>query len=302
MSTNIRCVVPAGDHCGEGVLWHPEEQAVYWTDINRFLVHRYSPDEDCCRSWFFNEPVTTILLTTRTDALAVVLGSGLIVWQPESDRRSVPLFQLPGWPSVRCNDAAVDEHGSIWIGTMRNNVNADGSEGVAGGTDGVLLRVDPDRSVTQWERGLGIANTVVWSADGRSFLLADSLANTISRYEWDAPERGAISGRTVFFHDFGRGSPDGSAMDEEGCLWNCRYGGGCLIRLSPHGELVETIEMPVENITNCTFGGSDRKTLYVTTARSPQRLSGSLFAIATSVAGLPNHRFAIEDLDRSFAL
>jgi sugar lactone lactonase YvrE len=51
----------------------------------------------------------------------------------------------------------------------------------------------------------------------------------------------------------------------------------------------------VQNITTCTFGGPDLKTLYVTTAQieSPagDRLAGGLFALETEVAGLPENRF-----------
>ena len=36
------CIAATGDVCGEGVLWERDTQSVYWTDINRFLVHRYA--------------------------------------------------------------------------------------------------------------------------------------------------------------------------------------------------------------------------------------------------------------------
>ena len=36
------CVAPTGDVCGEGVVWHAGHSAAYWTDINRFLIHRYT--------------------------------------------------------------------------------------------------------------------------------------------------------------------------------------------------------------------------------------------------------------------
>src|SRR4051794_26086601 len=120
------CSAPVGDHCGEGVLWHPAEQAVYWTDINRFLVHRFDPQTRAVRSWYFEEPVTAVLLTDIPDTLALSLGSGIILWRPSSDARSTPLFRLPNWPHVRLNDAGVAPAGHLWAGSMRNNVNADG--------------------------------------------------------------------------------------------------------------------------------------------------------------------------------
>jgi sugar lactone lactonase YvrE len=65
------------------------------------------------------------------------------------------------------------------------------------------------------------------------------------------------------------------------------------VRVSPAGQIDTVIEMPVKNITNCTFGGKDMNVLYVTTAASGARLSGSLFSLETSVKGLPDSRFAI---------
>ena len=59
------CVAPAGDRCGEGPVWHPEEQALYWTDINCFLIHRFEAAHGCVKSWFFDEPVTALALTWR---------------------------------------------------------------------------------------------------------------------------------------------------------------------------------------------------------------------------------------------
>jgi hypothetical protein len=35
----VECIAPVGDRCGEGPVWHASEQALYWTDINRFLIH-----------------------------------------------------------------------------------------------------------------------------------------------------------------------------------------------------------------------------------------------------------------------
>src|SRR5262249_639701 len=121
------CVAPTGDVCGEGVVWHAAHSAAYWTDINRFLIHRYAPADHGVSSWFVEEPVTALTLTDRDDTLAVILGSQVILWEPQSDRRSQPVFRLDQWPRIRLNDARADPRGSLWIGSMRNNVNPDGS-------------------------------------------------------------------------------------------------------------------------------------------------------------------------------
>ena len=38
------CIVPAGDVCGEAATWDAAANRVYWTDINRFLLHSHDPD------------------------------------------------------------------------------------------------------------------------------------------------------------------------------------------------------------------------------------------------------------------
>lgn len=288
------CVVPAGDRCGEGPVWSPEEQAVYWTDINRFLIHRFDPANGCLRSWFFDEPVTAITLTGSEGTLAVALGSRLIWWKPRGDERREHGFRLEGWPSVRLNDARPDPRGSLWAGSMRNNVGTDGTASEAGGTDGTLFRIDPDGSVTEYKCGIGISNTMAWSPEADRFYSADTLRNEICVYDYDR-KAGTIANERRFFADFARGLPDGSAMDSEGYLWNCRHGGACIVRIAPDGNIDRIIEMPVQNITSCIFGGSDSRTLFVTTASlgapAGDRLGGSLFAIAAGVAGLPPNRF-----------
>ena len=290
------CVAPTGDRCGEGAVWDDGRQRLYWTDINRFLIHRYNPADKSVQSWFFEEPVTAVTLTSQDDMLAVVLGSRLILWNPETDKRVNHRFYLRDWPYVRLNDARVDPRGSLWLGSMRNNVRPDGSAGEAGGTDGVLYRLDPDGAVTEWKHEIGIANTLVWNPAKDRFYFADTLKNKVWRYDYDVSTGGISHERPVLL-DFPRGLPDGSAMDSEGYLWNCRYGGGCIVRVGPNDLVDEVIEMPTTNITTCTFGGVNRRTLYVTTASSgaPEgdRLAGGLFALPTQVPGQRENRFHV---------
>jgi sugar lactone lactonase YvrE len=296
MNSQPICIAPTGDRCGEGAVWHEAHSALYWTDILRFLIHRYTPADQCVKTWFFEEPVTAVILTDRDDVLAVVLGSGVILWEPATDVRREPTFQLEGWPKVRLNDGRADRRGSLWVGSMRNNVNPDGSVGEAGGKDGILFRIDPDRQVSIFRRDVGISNTLAWSPDQRHFYFGDTLANVVWSYDYD-PATGAISGEEPFLKDFARGLPDGSTVDAEGYLWNCRFSGGCLVRVAPNGKIDRVIEMPVQNVTTCTFGGPGLKTLYITTASagSPpgDRLAGGLYILETEVPGQPENRFNV---------
>jgi sugar lactone lactonase YvrE len=290
------CVAAAGDRCGEGAVWHACDGVLYWTDINRFLIHRFNPADDCMKTWFFEEPVTALTLTDRDDTLAVVLASRVILWEPSSDRRHDHGFRLQSWPAVRFNDARPDPRGSLWLGSMRNNVNADGSLREAGGTDGVLYRLDPDGATSEWKRDIGISNTLAWSPDQTRFYFADTLANSVWVYDYDKAT-GRISGEKPFLRNFARGLPDGSTVDAEGFLWNCRFYGGCIVRIAPNGEVDTIIEMPVSNITTCIFGGVEGNVLYVTTAAlgapAAERLAGGLFAIHSDTRGQAENRFRV---------
>ena len=234
-----------------------------------------------------------LALTRQAGTLCAALASRLIYWNPQTGERRDHGFRLPGSPAVRFNDGRPDPRGSLWVGSMRNNIAPDGSALPAVGTDGILYRIDPDGAVSEWRREIGVSNTFAWSPDHSRFYTADTLCNTIYAYDYDRAT-GAISRERVFFAGFERGLPDGSTVDGEGYLWNCRWDGACIVRISPAGEVERVIEMPARNITSCTFGGDDLRTLFVTSASlgaPPDRLAGSLFALESSVPGMSEHRF-----------
>lgn len=294
MGWSVACVAPVGDRCGEGAVWSANEAALFWADITRFLVHRYDEKSRAVQSWMFDEPVVALSLTRTPGCLLVALGSKLIYWWPATDRREDHGFSLPGAPRVRLNDGRADPRGAFWVGSMKNNVRSSGEvfEPEPGVGEGVLYRIPSDGSPSIWCENVGISNTLCWSPPGDVFYFGDTLANEIYAFDYDA-RAGEISGKRRFFADFERGAPDGSAMDSEGFLWNCRYGGGCIVRVAPDGRLSELIEMPVSNPTTCVFGGEDLKTLFITSAVGGpgERLAGSLFAVPVDVPGLPENLF-----------
>jgi len=287
---NVRCVVPSGDLCGEGLIWSAEEEALYWTDINRFLIHRHVLCAGTTRSWFFDEPVVALSLSTEPGRVLVALASKLIWWWPDNDIRREHGFVLPGAPQVRLNDGRADPKGNFWVGSMMNNVAPDGEHIEVEGDVGKLFRVAPDGTVTTWAQGLGIPNTLCWSPDGSFFYTGDTRANMLYRFTYDL-RSGSISGKREWFYDHPLGYPDGSAMDADGHLWNCRFFGGRVVRISPDGCVGKLIDMPISNPTTAAFGGKDLKTLYITSASilkgSGERLAGSLWAVEVDVPGLP---------------
>jgi len=292
MHEDIQCAVPAGDICGEGAVWHPDQQALYWADINRFLLHRFDPVGRTTQTWIFREPVTSVNLTSAADLLLLVMGSQVALWSPRTHPELRTIYSLALFPEMRFNDARVDPCGLLWAGTMRNNVGPQGEDLKPDFTDGVLYRIAADGSVSEWKTGVGISNTLAWSPDRRKFYFGDSATNVINSFDYDA-RNGTISGENILISGHPTGVPDGSAIDAQGYLWNARWGGRCLIRIAPDGSVDRVVSLPTLNPTTCAFGGPDLKTLYITSARSADQLSGSIFSMQVEVGGLPEHRFQI---------
>lgn len=290
----VRCVAPVGDRVGEAALWSVDEGALYWCDVNRFLIHRLD-QEEAVRSWLFEEPVTALALTTDPERLLVALASRLILWRPADDSREDHGFTLDDHPLARLNDGRAAPNGDLWIGSMSNNVGPRGEALDARPGHGRLFRITPDGH-SEHKADLGISNTVDWSPDRRTFYFGDTMRNTVWAYDYDGAT-GLISNERPFFAGFERGVPDGSVVDAEGFLWNCRFDGGCVVRVAPDGSVDRIVDMPVRNITTAAFGGEDLRSLYVTTASiltdESDRLAGSLFALRTETPGLPSHRFAL---------
>jgi len=132
----------------------------------------------------------------------------------------------------------------------------------------------------------------VWSDDGAQVHFGDSLDGTLYRHAI-RPD-GQLDPAQVWFGPHERGGPDGSAMDADGYIWNARWDGSCLLRLTPAGEVDRIIELPVSRPTSCVFGGPKLTTLYITSAASPldHPLDGAVLAIEVDVPGTACHRFA----------
>ena len=148
--------------------------------------------------------------------------------------------------------------------------------------------------------GISCPNSIAFSRDGRTLYFTDTRQGEI--HQATLPAKGQVESlelRPFAAADVAPGAPDGSTVDALGCLWNARHGCSAVVRLDPEGRLMSTLHLPVSQPTACAFGGPDRRTLYVTTAR--QRLSpaalegepmaGDLLAFDVGVAGLPESRF-----------
>jgi len=277
----------------EGPFWDDAEQALYWVDIAGFRALRLQQGQ--LRHWQFCEPVSAFIPTLKGDAL-VTLASGvyrLDLSSPAEDPAFTLFCVADPVSGNRANEARCDRQGRLWLGSMQNNLDAQGGDLPVERRSGGLFTVDAQAQVRHLLSDQGIVNTLLWTANDEAVLTADSLDGVIYRYPLQAD--GGLGERTVWAQKHVRGDPDGSAMDAQGYVWNARWGGHCIIRFAPDGSVDRVMEVPVSHPTSCVFGGPGMSTLFVTSARpssGAQELDGAVLAIETGIQGLASQRFA----------
>ena len=277
---------------GEGITYFSKNNILYWLDItNASKLYKLNLSSHKKEIFALPEIVTAISIKSDEE-LILASNNGLNLFNISNKKFERVISIEDQLLSTRSNDGGSDAYGRFWLGTMQNNFDKDGNDLPINENIGKLYKVDVDKKISIVEEDLGIPNTFVWSPDNTKFYFTDTLNREILNYNFNL-EKGELSDKNKFA-SFDRGLPDGSTIDTDGCLWNCRWGGSCIVRFTPKGKIDQIIEMPVENITNCVFGDQDMKTLFITTAsnkgKNQNNLDGSLFAINLNYQGLEDNK------------
>ena len=283
----ITCVLDARAELGEGTLWDPAAQVLWWIDIWSRLIHRYDPATGEDRTWEAPEYLGCLGLRAR-GGLVLTMTSGFHFFDPDTATFTPVADPEAHLPLTRFNDGKPDRQGRFWSGSMFE------AEGKPVQFIGSLWRLDPDLSTHRMIEGVGCCNGLAWSPDSRTMYFSDSHAPLVFAYDFD-PNTGAIENRRTFVDLTSTGGiADGATVDAEGCYWVTVPVTGRVDRYDPDGRLMQTITLPTDLPTCCEFGGPDLDILYVTTAvlRRPaahfagQQNPGGLFAIDAGVRGL----------------
>lgn len=285
--SNVEVFHPVRARLGEGPVWHPQRQSLWWIDIlgQRFFESDLSgtpPRELACAQ------MIGAVVPTQDGRMVAALRDGIHFVNPDSGV-TTPCATAPGHDPLhfRFNDGKVDPRGRFWAGTLALDNRAGQSR---------LYRFDPDRSAHLMREGVTVSNGLAWSADARTLYYIDSPTRVVQAFDYDV-EHGTIGPpRVVIALGEADGWPDGCCMDAEGCLWVAHWGAAKVTRWEPTtGRLLRTVKLPVANVTSCAFGGVGRDQLYVTSAVDDSRAgaepeAGFLFRIDPGTVGpeLPN--------------
>lgn len=278
-------VLDAKARLGEGSIWHPGENKLYWVDIEGKLLHIYDPSTNTDRQLSLGSRVGTVVPVKGAGAL-VALQSGIHKIDTKTGQLTLIANPLPDTVNLRFNDGKCDPAGRFWVGTLALDSRRKGA---------LLYRMDKDKSIHIMLDSVTISNGIVWTADKKTMYYNDTPTGTIQGFDYD-DKTGAISNRRVVIRiPRGGGGPDGMTIDADGNLWVALWGSGTVGKYDPKtGELLQKVIVPAPNVSSCAFGGKDLDILYITTARawvSEDRLkqfplSGGLFSVKPGVKGV----------------
>jgi sugar lactone lactonase YvrE len=285
--SDVRCLLEKRSLLGEGPIWRPRENSLYWLDLKAPAIYCF---DVITRQ---NRQVPAALGKT-IGGLVFARNGRMIVCDAEgiheltaAGHRSPLINPESDQAGNSFNDAKCDPKGRLWTGT------ADIGEKRPSGS---LYVIDgqgrnPGR-VRRIDGAIVCSNGPAFSPDGRRAYFTDSMAEEIYAYDIDL-DTGLISQRKSFVKTQ-NGIPDGMTVDSQGYLWNCMWDGWRVVRYAPSGEIDREVKLPVPRPTSVCFGGPRMDQLFITTASdglSEQQLrdaplSGSLFIHEPGVKGL----------------
>jgi len=276
-----KCIWRIKSTLGEGTLWVPDLNSLFFVDIKKKKILIINIKKNKKKIINLNKEIGFIaylkknifILGLKSELRIVDLKRSKILYSKKIELNK---------PNNRINDGKTDPQGRLWFGTMDNLERK---------KSGSLYCLDNDLKLHKVDKGYYISN-------GPAFLNQNNFYQTDSRkkiiYKIKINKKFKIIKKKIFlkFNAFD-GSPDGMTTDINNNLWVCHYHGAKISIYNSSGIKIHQILFPAKNITNCTFGGINKKELFISSARKGMNyseikkypLSGSLFRIKTNIRG-----------------
>ena len=277
----------------EGPVW--DGRSLLFTNIPNSRIMRFTPDSGEVSVWREGTNEANGLMLDRDGIVNACEGGGRrMVQYPEGQKTIEVCAEFEGHRFNSPNDLAIDSRGRIWFtdpryGDFRDDMELDHESvyRLDRGSDGSWR---PERVTfdTTAPNGLLLSpdETVLYVAQSKH---GDGQLRELRAYpihEEGSSEDGAIAGTYEVLHNFypHRGV-DGMCLDSEGNIVatagsGASGPGGMIYVFSPNGRVLQTHPLPCDSPTNCAFGGSDLRDLYVTS------LEGHLLRARTDRQGL----------------
>jgi sugar lactone lactonase YvrE len=266
---------------GEGPLWHPLRQELFWFDIT---AHQLL---SATQVWQFDEYVSAAGWVSN-DQLLIASESQLFSFNLNTDAQT-KIYDLEAYNSMtRSNDGRADPQGGFWIGTMGKNAEANA---------GAIYRYHRG-TLKKLVTDMTIPNAICFAPDGKTAYYTDTPTQQILAVDLDVEGWPISKARLAIDLTQTGENPDGAVVDAAGNIWNAQWGAACVACYSPQGRLLETAAMPAAHATCPAFAGESSR-LFCTSAtegRSAGELTpadGQTFETQVSATGQLEHQIIL---------
>jgi len=256
----------------EGPAW--DGYGLVFTDINNGRIMRYDADSGEITVFHPESERTNGLMFDPEGRLyGCSQNRGAIVrFEPDGAVTTV-VGEFEGKRLNSPNDLAIDDQGRIWFTDPRYDDLAPPTELDHMSVYRLDRGPDGDWSIDRVTFDATRPNGILVSPDQSELYVAQSDPTEGAKRELRAypiRENGVLGRPRVVHNFFPYRGIDGMCFDTEGHIvattGNRAGGPGPMITVfEQSGRIVETHPLPVDSPTNCTFGGPDLSTLYVTT-------------------------------------
>jgi gluconolactonase len=217
-------------------------------------------------------PAGTYLLADKRLLICDNKNHALLQLTPDG-KVQVLADQFEGKPLRILNDLCVDKQGNVYW-TDPNSPDPK----VA---DGNIFRLTPGGVVSKIGTGFVYPNGIEVDPEGKYLYVVESGNKKIQRFAVPASDKPL--GKGELFYTLKTGG-DGLAFDATGRMWVTDFSAGEIAVVSPEGAYLGGVKVPARAISNVTFGGPKRDTLFVTTG-TPD----GVFRVPVGIEGFKLH-------------
>ncbi len=256
----------------EGPVWK-DGIGLLFSDIAGNKIYKWTPEKG--KEVYLNPSDSTNGLTYDLEGRLIAGQMGLrrIVRFEEDGSQTSLADKFEGKKFNSPNDLVVKSDGSIFFTDPDFNVPG-GKQNKELDFNGIY-RISPTGDL-QLLTTLALPNGICFSPDEKKLYVNDSQVHKI--YVWDVVDDSTITNKKIFFTIPIKGYADGMKTDKDGNIY-CTCSSAVWV-ISPSGVQLGKIDLPINvSASNCAWGDSDYKTLFITADTSIYKIRPLLTSI-----------------------
>ena len=246
----------------EGPVWDGEAN-LYFTDIDNNTIVKYNSIQQTFSPILTNSSAANGLMFNKDNNLVVCEGDSGRVTERKTDGSLIKTI-VSEYSNIRLNrpnDLCIDSKGGIYF--------SDPTWGTQFQTKNRVYYLSPEGKLDELIDDMERPNGVILSTDGKTLYVNNSWSPNVRAY--DVQENGLLNNERIFTtlrmpnNTTNISGADGMAIDRNDNVYITTEVGVQVF--DKNGRAIQFITMP-EKSTNCTFGGPDMTTLFVTAGKN----------------------------------